>query len=147
MWQNIHTAADALLNNDVNLARVILEASNILTPYGSLELCYDERGYQYKIPVFCITNPVELIDSSGQNSDKNTSAGSSSKPTKDGPTKSSILEGTPLTVKVSIFIYHIFYHIFYHIHTYTQYTMYVYTNTLHTKLYCIYTYTHSMRTL
>ena len=104
MWQNIHTAADALLNNDVNLARVILEASNILTPYGSLELCYDERGFQYKIPVFCITNPVELIDSSGQNSDKNTSAGSSSKPMKDGPTKNSILEGVPLTVKVGIYM-------------------------------------------
>jgi hypothetical protein len=37
-----------------------LKASNLTTPNGSLEVCYDERGYQYKVPQYCYANPVEL---------------------------------------------------------------------------------------
>lgn len=63
MWQAIRSAADALLENDVSLANAILVASSITTPNGSLEVCYDERGYQYKVPQYCVSNPSELSSS------------------------------------------------------------------------------------
>lgn len=40
-----------------------LQASSITTPNGSLEVCYDERGYQYKVPQYCVSNPSELTSS------------------------------------------------------------------------------------
>lgn len=60
MWQAIHGAADALLADDLPLASAILEASNIVSATGSLELCYDERGHRYKVPQYCYSHPVEL---------------------------------------------------------------------------------------
>jgi len=60
MWQAIRSAAEGLLTQDLPLANAILEASNISTPNGSLEVCYDERGFQYKIPHYCFSDPVEL---------------------------------------------------------------------------------------
>lgn len=40
------------------------QASNITTPNGSLEVCYDERGSQYKVPQYCTANPIELNNDS-----------------------------------------------------------------------------------
>lgn len=62
MWQIIRSAAEAVLADDLGLANAILEASLITTPNGSLEVCYDERGVQYKVPVYCYANPVELTN-------------------------------------------------------------------------------------
>lgn len=62
MWQAIRTAAEAMLSGDIGLANAILEASNIITPNGSIDVCYDERGHQYKAPLFCYANPIELTD-------------------------------------------------------------------------------------
>ena len=31
-----------------------------MTPNGNLELCYDERGHMYKVPVWCLVNPIEI---------------------------------------------------------------------------------------
>jgi hypothetical protein len=62
MWAAIRSAAEALLADDLALASAILEASNISTPNGTLELAYDELGHQYKIPIFCLVNPVDLIN-------------------------------------------------------------------------------------
>jgi hypothetical protein len=60
MWQAIHVAADALLADDLPLATAILEASQIVSATGSLELCYDERGNRYKVPQYCYAHPMEL---------------------------------------------------------------------------------------
>lgn len=60
MWQTIRSAAEAVLTDDIPLANAILDASSILTPNGTLEVCYDERGYQYKVPQYCYSNPMEL---------------------------------------------------------------------------------------
>lgn len=60
MWNALRTASNALLNQDYNLANAILEASNISTPNASLEICYDERGFEYKVPIFCYSKPIEL---------------------------------------------------------------------------------------
>lgn len=62
MWLAIRSAADAMLGDDLALANAIVEASNIITPNGSLELCYDERGFQYKVPQYCYANPLELTN-------------------------------------------------------------------------------------
>lgn len=62
MWQAIRTASDAMLQNDSALANAIIEASGISTPSGSLDTCYDETGYLYKIPRFCYSDPVELTE-------------------------------------------------------------------------------------
>lgn len=60
MWQTIRSACDALVDQDVALTNAILEAANLMTPNGTLELVYDERGHQYKIPMYCYAKPQEL---------------------------------------------------------------------------------------
>jgi hypothetical protein len=60
MWQTIRSAAEAILADDIALANAILDASSINTPHGTLEVCYDERGTQYKVPQYCYSNPMEL---------------------------------------------------------------------------------------
>lgn len=64
MWQNIRSAAEALASDDVMLANAILEASHIVSPTGSMETLYDERGAQYKLPIFTFSNPIELVGES-----------------------------------------------------------------------------------
>jgi hypothetical protein len=60
MWQTIRSAAEAVLADDLALANAILDASSIITPNGTLEVCFDERGYQYKVPQYCYADPMEL---------------------------------------------------------------------------------------
>lgn len=60
MWQSIRSAAEALLDGDTALANAILEATNIISPSGTLEVVYDERGHQYKVPQYCYSVPLEL---------------------------------------------------------------------------------------
>lgn len=62
MWQSIRSAAEAMLADDLPLANAILEASNLATPNGTLEVVYDERGSQYKVPQYCYANPLELTN-------------------------------------------------------------------------------------
>jgi len=31
-------------------------------------VCYDERGFQYKVPLYCVANPTELTTGSNENS-------------------------------------------------------------------------------
>lgn len=57
MWLALRSASEAVLANDYQLANTILEASEIITPSGSLELCYDSRGYLYKVPSYCFVDP------------------------------------------------------------------------------------------
>lgn len=87
MWQAIRSAVEALLSNDLPLATAILEASNISTPNGTLDVCYDERGYMYKVPIYCLANPQELRPSSGagkKKRDKENSPRKESKPKEVG---------------------------------------------------------------
>ena len=39
----------------------VSQASNTTTPNGSLELCYDELQRAYRTPLFCITNPINIL--------------------------------------------------------------------------------------
>jgi len=91
MWQTLHSAADAILMKDLDLANAILEASNIVTPQASLDLCYDERGYGYNVPSYCFSVPLDLVSAPAQ-------SGSTVK--KDPLTKSNT--GTQLKIKLRI---------------------------------------------
>lgn len=125
MWQAIKSAAEALLANDVSLANAIVEvrcfmwfldksfifsanyyqASNITTPNGSLEVCYDERGHQYKVPQYCVANPIELGQTQGTDTSNVLSLTTSATiiPTniKKNPVSTST-NNAPMTIKLRI---------------------------------------------
>lgn len=94
MWQALQSASDAILSKDLDLANAILEASNIVTPNANLELCYDERGYAYNVPMYCYAVPSDLTTGTVSNSEKTTLS------KKDSIPKSST--GTQLKVKCRI---------------------------------------------
>ena len=56
-WNYLKMSAEALLGGDADTANAILEAASIRTPSGSLALCYDERGNEYRVPDYCFSNP------------------------------------------------------------------------------------------
>eukprot|EP01039_Chlorochromonas_danica_P000428 gene428-462_t len=95
MWQTIRSAAEALLSNDCVLANAILEASNIATPNGTLEVCYDERGFQYKIPIYCYCDPVELSNEPARVTETEKSGSNSS-------LKAQSVQGLPIKLRVRI---------------------------------------------
>lgn len=74
MWQAIRSAAEAMLQDDVGLATAILEASEIRVPNGMLDICYDERGFQYKVPNFCLANPTDMFTGNAAPVEVSTSA-------------------------------------------------------------------------
>ena len=45
VWQALKAGCDSILDGDTPLALAILEASNVTQVNGTMELCYDERGY------------------------------------------------------------------------------------------------------
>lgn len=89
MWNALHSAADAFLANDESLAHAILTASGINLPNGTLELCYDELGYEYKVPTFCFITPQNIVTTK-PNIDK-----------LDNVSKKTII-GKPLPLKVRV---------------------------------------------
>jgi len=63
IWGTIRTCAEMILqssngNDEIETANAILTASNIKTPRGTLELCYDEWGFAYHIPNYCLSDPI-----------------------------------------------------------------------------------------
>mmetsp|Transcript_15703 Transcript_15703/g.15049 ORF Transcript_15703/g.15049 Transcript_15703/m.15049 type:complete len:267 (-) Transcript_15703:87-887(-) len=94
MWQAIQSAAGAFISDDLILANAILEASNMATPNGSLELCYDELGRPYRTPLYCIVTPSNIV--SPNNS-----------PVKAHPTKTrtgsqATIDALPINLKIRI---------------------------------------------
>lgn len=69
-WSNLKMAADAMLDKDVDTANAIVAAADIRTPQGSLELVYDERGSQYRVPQYCWNTPSNLLDDDFANAHK-----------------------------------------------------------------------------
>lgn len=64
MWQAAHSACEALLQQDVEMANAILEASSLGSLDGRIQDLYDERGFCYNIPPFCFQRPKNLIKGS-----------------------------------------------------------------------------------
>jgi len=106
MWQNIRSAVDAFLTSDLALSNAILEAANIKTPNGSLDVCYDERGHQYNIPAFVYSDPIELVVDAASTESAAVEAaastdGSMSNSASD-PTLKKARAGNPINIKVRI---------------------------------------------
>lgn len=81
IWQALQAASEAILAKDIQFATTLLEASNVKLPTGSLELCYDETGYEYSVPVFCYVHPSDVSETDEKTS---TNSGSDRKPVGKG---------------------------------------------------------------
>ena len=47
---------------DPETAKVILEAAEVIISEPSLRVCYDQKGHMYQIPLFCLSEPINLVD-------------------------------------------------------------------------------------
>lgn len=89
---------DNILKKDIDNANAFLQASNLSCPDGNLELIFDERGNKYKIPVFCFSNPIEIV-----NSDKDgKSSGANDTEVNSARSVESLPHGPPVALKVRI---------------------------------------------
>lgn len=46
--------------DDIEFARSLFESCGIILPYGILTEIYDEMGFRYKLPPYCICDPIFL---------------------------------------------------------------------------------------
>ena len=84
IWVALKAAVDATFKDDIPLAQAILDGAGISLPGGSLCECYDEWGTRYgnnnvislimmmitrySIPVYCLSNPLNLVVDSDRDS-------------------------------------------------------------------------------
>merc|ERR1711971_698886 len=68
IWAVLKAAVDAATREDQALAQAILDGAGISLPGGSLVECYDELGTRYSIPVYCLSNPLNLVQESDRDS-------------------------------------------------------------------------------
>ncbi len=52
---------NAAENSDFSMAQAILDGANIYIPHGTMIEAYDELGNQYKVPVYCLSTPLNLL--------------------------------------------------------------------------------------
>lgn len=67
-WQAIREAVN-VGHVDIDTARMILACAGILTPTGVITEAYDERGFKYTIPTYCICDPINGFASEAPNQD------------------------------------------------------------------------------
>ena len=48
----------------MELSRTILESCGVILPYGQLTEIYDEKGFRYNLPPYCVCGPVDLLENS-----------------------------------------------------------------------------------
>lgn len=68
IWVALKAAVDATVKDDIALAQAILDGAGVSLPGGSLRECYDEWGTRYSIPVYCLSNPLNLVLDSDRDS-------------------------------------------------------------------------------
>ncbi|XP_021966854.1 ubiquitin domain-containing protein 1 [Folsomia candida] len=61
IWDAIKGAVNAIENSDYPMAQAILDGANIFIPHGTLMEAYDELGNQYKVPLYCLSRPVNIL--------------------------------------------------------------------------------------
>lgn len=57
MWDAIRAAAT---QSDVAMQEAIVASAGLFLPNGDLTLVYDERGFRYEIPLFCLSPPSNI---------------------------------------------------------------------------------------
>jgi hypothetical protein len=69
VWQALRNAVD-VGHQDMDTARAILSCVGVTTPTGYLTEAYDERGYRYSIPSYCLAEPENgLLSTKDQTSE------------------------------------------------------------------------------
>lgn len=71
VWLAIREAVE-LGSNDIAMAQSILSAAGVTTPTGFLTKAYDELGYQYIIPPYCLADPSNGLLNIEESDDKET---------------------------------------------------------------------------
>lgn len=61
IWDALRAATVAAENTDFQLSQAILDGANISVPNGFLTECYDELGTQYKVPIYCLSYPINIV--------------------------------------------------------------------------------------
>lgn len=61
IWDALRAATVAAEACDFQLSQAILDGANISVPNGYLTECYDELGTQYKVPIYCLSYPVNIV--------------------------------------------------------------------------------------
>eukprot|EP00128_Syssomonas_multiformis_P012749 Colp12_sorted_trinity150504_noHs@20398 len=60
VWQALRAAAEC---SDQVIAQGILDSAGVILPTGQLSEAYDEQGVHYKVPLYCLTAPQNLLTS------------------------------------------------------------------------------------
>lgn len=97
IWQTLEGICENVLKKDLETANAFLQASNLSCPDGNLEVVYDDRGNKFKIPVFCFSNPVEIL-----NNKDNKSNGANDTEVNSARSIDSLPQGPPITLKVRV---------------------------------------------
>lgn len=61
IWDALRAASIAAESLDFELAQAILDGAFIFVPHGYLTECYDELGTEYKLPIYCLSYPINMI--------------------------------------------------------------------------------------
>ncbi|XP_030621412.1 ubiquitin domain-containing protein 2-like [Chanos chanos] len=69
IWDALRAAAHAFESEDHELAQAIIDGASITLPHGALSECYDELGNRYQLPVYCLSQPVNMIEERGGDPD------------------------------------------------------------------------------
>uniref|UniRef100_A0A4W4E0B8 Ubiquitin-like domain-containing protein n=1 Tax=Electrophorus electricus TaxID=8005 RepID=A0A4W4E0B8_ELEEL len=62
IWDALRAAAHAFESGDHELAQAILDGAGVTLPHGVLSDCYDELGTRYQLPLYCLSQPVNMIE-------------------------------------------------------------------------------------
>jgi len=68
IWVALKAAVEAASKDDLSLAQAILDGAGVSLPGGSMVECYDELGTRYSIPVYCLSNPLNLLTDNDRDS-------------------------------------------------------------------------------
>ena len=58
IWDALKVAVNA---DDVQSAKLILEAADVIVAEPDLSVCYDQKGRKYELPVYVLSEPINLV--------------------------------------------------------------------------------------
>ena len=58
IWDALKVAVSA---EDVQSAKLILEAADVIIGEPDLSVCYDQKGRKYELPVYVLSEPINLM--------------------------------------------------------------------------------------
>ena len=62
-WNSLRVAVELSHQNDLATAQAVLDSAGIIIPTGDIGMgCYDERGNEFVIPEFVLSDPRNIMD-------------------------------------------------------------------------------------